>query len=102
MLGLVGNGEAIAPSRLRIELPEVLRIHLLEVFLELVRLERGIGGGIVRLDAVLIEELVAGEDRREPEEAVGDDARAEGPCTPAAVRRRPALTPTTSAEAARY
>ena len=61
-LGVIEGGapRAVkAPSRgepgLRIELPEILRVHLLEVLLELVGLERRIGRGLLGLDAALIE-----------------------------------------------
>src|SRR5215510_3339266 len=56
------SGRRSLHPHLRIELPEVLRIHALEILLELVGLERGIGRRFVRLHAALFEQLVAGED----------------------------------------
>jgi len=50
-------------ERRRIEFPEILGIHLLEVVLELVGLERRIGRGLVGFHSALVEELVAGEYR---------------------------------------
>src|SRR5882724_9271840 len=49
---------------LGIELSEVLGVHLLEVLLELVGVEPGTRRGLVGLDPRLIEQMVAGEDRR--------------------------------------
>src|SRR3954447_19729745 len=61
--GGLGLSASSALTTLRIELPEILRIHPLEVLFQLVRLERRVGRGLVGLDAALVEQLVAGEDR---------------------------------------
>ena len=58
--------------RLRIEFPEILRVHLFEVLLQLVGLERGIGRRLLGLDTALVEQLLAGEDRRPHPERQGD------------------------------
>src|SRR4051812_39212699 len=59
-------------NSLRIELPEVLGIHLLEVVLQLVRFERWIGRGFVGFDAALIEQLIASEDGSAHAQRQGD------------------------------
>src|SRR6476661_3470190 len=47
---------------LRIELSEILRVHLLEVLLELVGVEPGTGRGLVGFHSRLIQKMVARED----------------------------------------
>src|SRR5712692_3557407 len=75
MMGLAWGWAGMVPARLRIELSEVLRVHPLEVLLQLVGLEAGVWRRLVGLDPGLVEEMIAGEDGgAEPErerDAVG-------------------------------
>src|SRR5688572_3255065 len=79
--GTVGASAATASSvsaaaarcrRSGIELAEILGIELLEVLLEPLGVEGGIGGGFIGLDSALVEQAVAGEDRRVESEREGD------------------------------
>src|SRR5678816_3861512 len=53
---------AVPAGPSRIELSEILGVHLLEVLLQFVRLESGIGRRLVGLDSGLIEQVIVGED----------------------------------------